>query len=461
MPEWIHIFARGRATKENAGSDSPASPDELAAIARQMAADAVYGSFGEFRSSYWNGKWQTPADDLVTVKVDPEGGESKFFRVELSVNTDLYDISRGGLQHFLGVLAGDLFSLRVPGFSLRDFQVIEVVFPTRFLADLNSAYRAEAYPVSKIRESFGLHDLEPLLAFSFKPRVGLKQDAIRDTTLSVLKAGFHIVEFDTRYLDLRDKNTDFLVELAKEAAGIGRKGRKTRLSPNLSVSTPLALALCERFSGTSEPPYVIKVDGGFDGISTVQEVRRKLRGKQSPIITSYPLLREQLNSRIPSDTFVNALVQSGVDMIYPGMSPSVGRGTRELGTAERGALSQATRRYHDFVSRDWPMVTLAGGVYAGQLHALYELVGPRVAYFLGGAVSLHKQGPAKGADLCSRVLREAANHHHADASQIKDLSGSLITEIESAYDKPPGSAENTFQYVSPKDLLATISVPRW
>jgi ribulose 1,5-bisphosphate carboxylase large subunit-like protein len=38
------------------------------------------------------------------------------------------------------------------------------------------------------------------------------------------------------------------------------------------------------------------------------------------------------------------------------------------------------------------MVTLAGGIYAGQLHALYELVGPSCAFFLGGAVALHKDG---------------------------------------------------------------------
>jgi hypothetical protein len=40
-------------------------------------------------------------------------------------------------------------------------------------------------------------------------------------------------------------------------------------------------------------------------------------------------------------------------------------------------------RYHEIVKEGWPMPTIAGGVYAGELHAYYELLGPDVAYFVG------------------------------------------------------------------------------
>ena len=132
-----------------------------------------------------------------------------------------------------------------------------------------------------------------------------------------------------------------------------------------------------------------------------------------------------------------------------------------MGAAEITAVSSATNRYAGFVKQGWPLVTLAGGVYAGQLHCLYELVGPNVAFFLGGAVALHKDGPLKGADLCVRVVRKAAELHAREPKEVRDLPGSLIEEVEAAYEKPPGSDPGTFSYFSPKDFLAQVKVPRW
>jgi len=109
--------------------------------------------------------------------------------------------------------------------------------------------------------------------------------------------------------------------------------------------------------------------------------------------------------------------------------------------------------------QEWPIISLAGGVYAGQLHALYELVGPKVAYFLGGAVSLHRHGPIEGAKLCFKILAASAKHHRNVLADVPDLPGDLIEEIEAAYEIPPGSDKNTFHYVPPRDL--NVEVPRW
>jgi ribulose 1,5-bisphosphate carboxylase large subunit-like protein len=457
-PDWIQITAKGAISKANG---SPATPDELKTIAQQMAADAVYGTFGEF-PDYLQDKWETKPEDLVEVQVDRDREEDPTFYVKFGLNPTLYDITKGGLQHLFGVLAGDLFFLRIPDFSIRDFHVTDVQFPQSFLDGVGAEFRPNAHKVNTIRSDFKLHSSEPLLAFSFKPRVGLKRAAISQITLGVLEAGFNIVEFDTRYLDLSDTNIAFLLELSKTAATIGGKKRITRLSPNLSIAAPLAIELCARFIQTSDAPHVVKVDGGFDGISTVQAIRQSFRGEYSPIITCYPLLREQLRSKIPEDTFVQALAHSGVDIIYPGQSPSIGKGARELGTLDPKAVGVATERYWKFVRAGWPMVTLAGGVYAGQLHALFELVGPDVAYFLGGAVSLHHKGPIEGAKLCVKIFQEAAGLHDRNAHLVKDFPDGLITEIEKAYPRPAGTDQNAFPYVSPKDLMATVpSLTRW
>ena len=458
MTDWIRVRGRGSLTKTGSTGESPATPDEIGAFARQVAADAVYGSFGEFQSDYWKDKWSVAPKDLVQVDAGRDNEDHKTFTIEIRLNPILYNVKRGGLQHFLGVLAGDLFYLRIAGFNLKDLRVTEVQIPDAFNNALEAAFRKEAHSADLIRTAFELKPPDAFLAFSLKPRVGLKQDAIREIALGVLEAGFHLVEFDTRYLDLTDANLPFLLSLASEAAAVGGKKRITRLSLNLSVSEAFALDIFERFIKTSDWPLIVKIDGGFDGLSTIQAMRHQFTGRASPIITCYPLLRDQLASRIPPDLFVRVLSRSGVDIIYPGKGPSVGKPFRELGQDEIDAIGEATRRYRHLADQEWPIISLAGGVYAGQLHALYELVGPKVAYFLGGAVSLHRHGPIEGAKLCFKILTASAKHHRNVLADVPDLPGDLIEEIEAAYEIPPGSDKNTFHYVPPRDL--NVEVPR-
>ena len=76
---------------------------------------------------------------------------------------------------------------------------------------------------------------------------------------------------------------------------------------------------------------------------------------------------------------------SGADIIYPGGAPRIGDG--DFVDFERA--EQGVRRYKAMTARGWPMPSIAGGVHAGQLPAYYEILGPEVAYFLGGGVALH------------------------------------------------------------------------
>lgn len=459
MSDWIQVKARAEVAKVTGGERSPASKDELGKIGRQMAADAVFGTFGEFSGDYWKGKVSKKLEEFTEVEV--EKAEDRWAEITLRIDSSQYDPERGGLQHFLGVLAGDLFFLQIPGFVISQLKVTDVSLPKKFSDGLELHYRSEAYTTERIRNGFQLEAREPLMAFSIKPRVGLSPQALREIVLGVLEAGFQIAEFDTRYLDLSNSNVEFLVRLAREAAAIGGDKRVTRLSPNLSVPQMLAVDIYKQFLATSKWPRVVKVDGGLDGLGTVQALRKIFAKTDSPIVTCYPLLSEQLSSKVPRNFFVHSLALSGVDIIYPGGSPRVGGGARDLGAEERTAVNSATARYHKLAAEPWPMITLAGGIYAGQLHCLYELVGPPVAYFLGGCVSLHKDGPIGGAKLCIDIIREAAKLHEREPKEIKDLPEGLITRAESAYNLPPGASPAIYRYTSPKERLSQLEVPRW
>jgi hypothetical protein len=75
------------------------------------------------------------------------------------------------------------------------------------------------------------------------------------------------------------------------------------------------------------------------------------------------------------------------------------------------------------------------------LHAAYEMLGPDVAYFLGGAIALHPKGHKAGARLCVNILDEArklaeyAKKKHKGSGD--PLNETLITEIET-YSKTAG-----------------------
>lgn len=81
------------------------------------------------------------------------------------------------------------------------------------------------------------------------------------------------------------------------------------------------------------------------------------------------------------------------------------------------------------------MLSIAGGIYPGQLQAFFELLGPNVSWFLGGGVALHKDGPAEGAALCVQIATEAAERRQkAGTDWASDLSHSLSSACDSMFE---------------------------
>jgi ribulose 1,5-bisphosphate carboxylase large subunit-like protein len=468
MNEYIRIS--GVMVGQASDGSRAMTEDEAVAVANLLAADATYGTFGDFPPKYWNSRLSKSIDKLAKAETSVRSSDRGEFAFHLDISSALFDPSKGGLQHFLGVLAGDLFTLQVQGLKLNQIKVEEVIFPNAWQSKIQSQFRDNsAHTIPEIRSAFKLDDDEPLLAFSVKPRIGIKQEALREITLGVLKAGFHIVELDTRNLELDDKAVEGLVALAEDAAAIA-DAHVTRFSPNLSVNPTLALQLCEQFRKRIPDPLVVKVDGGLDGISTCQQLRstyrrdRQKSRSDTPIITTYPLLRRLMQDRAGYDTFLQALVWSGSDIIYPGGAPNLGGTYRQLDYAAKDALTKSVNRYLNFVESGIPMPTIAGGVYPGQLQAYYELLGPNVAYFLGGGVALHQNGPVEGAKLCVDILNHAreARQKAGKDNFAADISKHLIESAEGAYAVPQGADPNTFRYISPRtDLPDAPGLKPW
>jgi ribulose 1,5-bisphosphate carboxylase large subunit-like protein len=380
-------------------------------------------------------------------------------RFSFGLPAEMFPVDSGGLQLLVNLLAGDMFPTEVLGCRWSDVRVLTVDLPLELRERAVRSFRRNAHTVEGIRAAFRLPKHRPLLAFSLKPRVGLTFTETRDVTLGVLRAGFNIVELDARNLALRSGPIEDWIRLGVEAAQVGT--HVTAFAPNLSIPAPQLLEMAAAWAGavSAHGPPVIKVDGGLDGLSSLQATRLALEGDSSPIVTCYPILRNQLTSAIGDSTWVDFLSLSGADIIYPGGRPTFPNERRPVWGSHADGWSRAARLYDDMISRHWPMPTIAGGIHPGHLHACYELVGPKVGYFLGGAVALHPEGPVQGAKLCVEVLENAISLAvEAESSGddfAEDLPTRLLRKVEAT--KYPKTQLN---YFSPANIFgANVPTP--
>jgi ribulose 1,5-bisphosphate carboxylase large subunit-like protein len=417
---------------------TPPSDDALNEAVFQCVSDASDGTFGRLPTV------SAMSAEVLDVRFDPpvDGGRR---RVEFAfaLSDGMFPVAAGGLQHLIGCLASDTFPAQTGPCDWHETEVRHVRLSNDMRAAAKFAFRRTARTPLETRDAFALKKGIPLVAFSFKPRVGFSHEAALTTTRKAIEGGVSLVEFDTRNLEEPGRAYSEWVQLALTAAEAGAgQGRVATFAPNLSHASPIAVHFARQWCADRElleVLKVVKVDGGLDGLSTLQGLRQLLdaEGVRQPIVTSYPLLRRAFRPSLGSDDFwIDVLTISGADIIYPGGRPSFPDEARKVGGDEATGLSNAQRRYRMLSSKeDGPMLTFAAGAHPGQLHVAYELLGPDVAYFLGGAIALHPKGVSAGARLCANILAEAAalaeKAEDDDEPYSQPLNADLIREIES------------------------------
>jgi Ribulose bisphosphate carboxylase large chain, catalytic domain len=436
----------------------------------QARRDALFGTFGEYSQALFASipgeyaNFKTAQDLLTTIRDETEDEDLDQGRLRFTLCLDAGQFSNAkvGLQHLLGVLVGDMFNRARSALDPKARIIAKEVDLGGVRNAYAQKYRSDGHDISQIRSLFQLDQVPngrgranlrmPLLAFSFKPRLGFSQKFIKDVALGVLRSGFNVVELDTRNLQTADSSwRDFFVDIASEATQI--ETHVARFSPNLTMPLDEAIEIAEKFHKVhSEAPWVVKVDGGLDGLSTIQALRTHFSGRQ-PIITCYPLLNKALEDRIGKDTLFQFLCLSGADIIYPGGTPRLGSNNRGIDLQQ---LVPGYTRYWKIIDNAAPMPSIAGGIHAGHLAAYHEMFGPNIAYFLGGAVALHKRGaysgytsPRKraGAELCVEIIRACAKIETDQRPNYADLLESFGSVQNEYIDDP---ADEQWQYQDPE-----------
>ena len=418
------------------GSPSKApSDDEVEQAVVQCVGDAG-GSLDDLPTASKPSNVRGMAELLSSPNIEKSAEGARRVEFLFGLPEWMFPVGSGGIQHLVGVLASDAFPSQVENVFVSGVEVKDVEIPDRMLEELHNVFTSKGHTIADIRRHFQLADQkEPLVAFSFKPRVGFDMHFARKVTREVVEEGVSIVEFDTRHLqDPRNALPDWtaLATAASEAAE--SKKRVATFAPNLSHQSALAIELALQWcdADAMPGPRVVKVDGGLDGLSIIQGIRS--RSQKQPIITTYPLLRSTLKRYLgSSDAWVRFLSLSGSDIIYPGNRPQFPQEHRRVGGDEVAGLRAAARRYREFAKVGRPMPSFAAGADPAHLHAAYELLGPEVSYFLGGAIVHHPDGPRSGARLCVRILEMARENARTAAEKGRDygeeLPPKLVKEI--------------------------------
>lgn len=401
-------------------------------IIGQIARDAAYGTYHELPNNLAE-KLIDFRDYAKVENAEPLEGKTNIFSFEISISQEIFPIDEGGIQHFISTAVGDLFSGNTPNKDIEKIVINSIDWET--IKSNNSDN------INIIRSKFNLENLEPLMAFTFKPRFGLNTDDFIEISKQVFCAGFHIVEPDTRKILLNSEKEKF-IEFAKDLNQLSCKHTKA-FSLNLSNRINDVDEIIRKLSSDNSSPIVVKIDGSLDGLTLMQKAKAT---NPDCIITCYPLLKNQFKSKIPTDFLNQATVFCGADIMYPSGRANIHDTVRNYGSTERHAINNSARRYAKYIESGTFIPTVAGGVTPAQLHIFYELYGPNIAFFLGGAVALHQDGPEHGARLCMNIIHHAVEYRQQHLTgEAEDISEKLMNEIHTKYE--------SMEYFSPREFF--------
>src|SRR5208337_2790806 len=148
----IRVSLSGK--KITAQATTALTADDASGIINQVVRDSAVGSFGEF-PPFWKERWEV--DDQFYArreeKIENLGDRFSFI---LKLNERLFPPDRGGLQHLTGILLGDVFRPRIPGYEV-SFVVDQVSLSRDYLDRTVTIFRQNrANTIEDIRQQFQL-----------------------------------------------------------------------------------------------------------------------------------------------------------------------------------------------------------------------------------------------------------------------------------------------------------------
>ncbi|HEX8062099.1 MAG TPA: hypothetical protein VF535_02685 [Allosphingosinicella sp.] len=425
----------------------------------QVGRDLLVGTFSDFHQSIFPSEkafsaFKDRAAAAAACHDDrkDEEVEKGLYGFRLDLDVSLFADPAYGLQRLVHMLVSDVYMRRfskvVGGVIVRSIDFGDL------RNDIEKVYRTRSHDRHAIRAAFKLPADRPLLAFSLKPRSCLSDEDYYAMVRSAFDGGCEIVELDTRDLQLSGDPRIGLLESLSQLAIDMSKGRVCRFSANLSGPQRVIRPIYERLAKVHEAaaadgPWVVKVDGNLDGLSTVQAIRAdEFEAYRQPIITCYPVLKYALANALGPNGFVQMLAMSGVDIIYPGQSPAFGTANGRIDTNQ---VAAARKHYIEMDMGGYPMLSVAGGVAINSVHACMSVLGGDIAFFIGGGIATSKRGIRSGAQNFAQAI-ELSRVDLFEKGEIRNLERKMVDLSKIYFDD--GEIPADYEFIEPRTLKA-------
>lgn len=381
------------------GVGSPDFQHDFEVIAGFMARDGSYGT------------WVEPAE-AANINVDRirskygaylDYADRETRTVAIKFPAANIDFDYGHVTLLLNTVAGDILGLS----GIEQAKVIHIDYPSSWLAK----FGGPACGVHGVRELLGVYD-RPLVAFSIKPRLGMKPHETADMAAEAARGGVDIVEDDERILNpayspIEDRVKAVREALVKVEADTGKK----IYSVNVSCRPDRMIELVERV--LSAGADALKIDVLATGFPALAEVADHIRSRKPPTpIFVYPALYRLHESVIRREVLLELSRFMGADIVYAGAPELVGR-------MDVVDSILRLRHHHEILLRpiEQPkqikptMPSVSTQIHPGIVNYLLKAVG-RVdfAYFVGGGIVGNPLGVVKGAELVMKAIRAAVEN---------------------------------------------------
>jgi ribulose-bisphosphate carboxylase large chain len=400
MDNYIEVIVANLKKRSPTGPPQSFTPEDLSKLLDKMSKDAGTET------------WAKPKALQAVTNADPSLVERTYGvsylvldfatgMTRLRIPTSNFDFKYGGIPHLLGTIAGDI--LGYP--ELESVTIADVKLP----ADVLAQFPGPQCGINGVRRATGVND-RPLVAFTVKPRLGLTPEQYAAWCGDAAKGGADIVEDDERLVNPRYCP----IEKRAQAVLKALKGTPTLYSANLTGNAQYILQMAERLIALGVRMF--KVDVLPAGFAALQQLSEFVAGKDIPI-TVYPGMGS-LYRQIGRNVLLQFTRLCGGDIIYAG-TPYLGGG---LGRHDVnwGGIWESTQRtigaWNALKSDDSPqlqaaMPTVTTNLHAGNIGLLYYIVKTEgfpsandFAYFIGGGISSHPNGPREGAAMCRKAL---------------------------------------------------------
>jgi len=327
-------------------------------------------------------------------------------RIVLKFPGSDFSTEYGGISEIIGRVAGSVFSIGRREES--SIQIIDIKFPKRYV-DFFGGPNVGLHEVKKRTAS----EDKPLIAFTTKPRLGLDLNQYSKLLKEVVKGGIRFVEDDEHLVDPKNCEFDKRIKACVKAVREGEKEAKidsgsTIYSTNITGRVDRIIERCDAAIEGGVRGLKLDVQQvGFSALSMlVRHIRENYSQENMVPITLYPSMNHMYETVFSRAVLLKIYRLLGADIVYAGSLKLVTRRTDDV----IASVSQV-RKWHSILrdSMDGFSVkpvlpTTTWGENPGTIERNYRLLDNKIAFFVGGGMMMHPNGPYDSACLIVKAL---------------------------------------------------------